>query len=151
MRLFDNKSSVLPLVAAMLLSFCLVTLSLAPSAAVADEFAQYQGASGPSQIQARLNIMRQYLSVIESVHAIADDPEKTVLMTLQQLEEQHKKRNEYNKIIAMYKNVLSKNSSQTLRNIAYMKLGEIYRRTGNDAEAMKLLNQSLKENMKRVK
>lgn len=150
MRLFDNKFRVVPLVAGMLMSICLVTISLSPSTAAADEFAQYQGA-GASQIQARLNIMRQYLSVIESVHAIADDPEKTVLMTLQQMEEQYKKRNEYNKIIAMYKNVLSKNSSQTLRNIAYMKLGEIYRRTGNDAESMNLLNQSLQENMKRVK
>lgn len=150
MRQFDNEPSMLPWVAGMLLGLCLVVISIIPSTVMADEFNQYQGA-GATQIQARLNIMRQYLSVIESVHAIADDPEKTVLMTMQQLEEQHKKRNEYNKIIAMYKNVLNKNSSQTLRNIAYMKLGEIYRRTGNDAESMKLLNQSLQENMKRVK
>ena len=150
MRQFDSKPSMLALFAGMLLSLCLVTLSLIPSAVAADEFAQYQG-SGPSQIQARLNIMRQYLSVVESVHAIADDPEKTVIMTLQQLEEQYKKRNEHSKIITMYKKVLNENSNQTLRNIAYMKLGEIYRRTGNDAESMKLLNRSLQENMKKVK
>ena len=146
MRQFDNKPSIFSAVAGMLSSLALVTIMLSASVAAAEDFPQ-----GSSQIQARLNIMSQYLGVIESVHAIADDPEKTVIMTLQQLEEQYKKRNEHKQIVVMYKKVLSENSNQTLRNIAYMKLSEIYRRTGNDAEAMKLLNQSLQENMKRVK
>jgi len=47
--------------------------------------------------------------------------------------------------------VLKETRSQTLRNVAYIKLGEIHKRANRGDEAVALLRKALDENMKAVK
>lgn len=103
------------------------------------------------RMQERLAIMEQYLTVVESVHAIADDPEKAVLFQLQQLEDTYRKQRNVQKIISLYQDVLKNTPNLTVRNAASMKLAQILKRVGRNDEAEELTRNSLNENLKRLK
>ncbi|WP_455220504.1 hypothetical protein [Kaarinaea lacus] len=103
------------------------------------------------QMQERLAIMEQYLTVVQSVHAIADDPEKAVLFQLQQLEDTYRKQRNVQKIISLYQDVLKNTPNLTIRNAASMKLAQILKRVGRNDEAEELTRNSLNENLKRLK
>ncbi len=118
-------------------------------------FAGASGASAeegsPEQIQLRLNILSQYFEIVDSFHAIADDPEKAIVFNLQQIEENYKKQGKQQEIVKMYEKLLKEARSSTLRNIAVMKLSEIYKSAGRNDEAIALLEQSVEENLNRLK
>lgn len=103
------------------------------------------------RMQMRLRVIERYLSIVESVHSISDDPEKAVLYQLQQLEDIYKKQRAPEKIVSLYQDILSKSSNQTIRNAASMKLAQIYKRLGRDNAAEELTRKSLEENLKRLK
>jgi len=103
------------------------------------------------QMQERLAIMEQYLTVVQSVHAIADDPEKAVLFQLQQLEDTYRRERNVQKIISLYQDVMKNTSNLTIRNAASMKLAQILKRVGRGEEAEELTRNSLNENLKRLK
>lgn len=103
------------------------------------------------QLKMRLGMLERYLNVVESVHSIADDPEKAVIFQLQQLEDIYKKQRNFDKVLDLYKNVLNKTSNQAVRNAATMKLGQLLRRTGRGNEAEQLMRNALEENMKKLK
>jgi hypothetical protein len=103
------------------------------------------------QMQERLAIMEQYLTVVQSVHAIADDPEKAVLFQLQQLEDTYRRERNVQKIISLYQDVMKNTSNLTIRNAASMKLAQILKRVGRGDEAEELTRNSLNENLKRLK
>ena len=103
------------------------------------------------RIQERLKIMERYLTVVESVHAIADDPEKAVLFQLQQLEDTYRKQRNAQKIITLYQDILKNTTNQTVRNAASMKLAQILKRVGRADEAEALTRTSLNENLQRLK
>lgn len=103
------------------------------------------------QMKMRLGMLERYLNVVESVHSIADDPEKSVIFQLQQLEDIYKKQRNFDKILDLYKSVLNKTSNQAVRNAVSMKLGQLLRRTGRGNEAEQLMRNALEENMKKLK
>lgn len=103
------------------------------------------------RLQTRLKMLDRYLQVVESVHAIADNPAKTVVFQLQQLEDLYKKQRDPQKIIALYQDVLKSTSNPTVRNAASMKLAQIFKRMGRDSEAEELTRKSLNENLQRLK
>lgn len=51
----------------------------------------------------------------------------------------------------MYRGILDGSRNQTLRNVAYMKLAEIYKRGGRTKEQTALLKKALAENTKLIK
>jgi hypothetical protein len=103
------------------------------------------------RMQERLNILERYLTVVESVHSIADDPEKAVVFQLQQLEDMYRKQRDPQKIISLYQNILKDTGNQTVRNVATMKLVQILKRVGRESEAEELTRKSMEENLKRLK
>jgi len=103
------------------------------------------------RMQMRLKVIERYLSIVESMHSISDDSEKTVLYQLQQLEDIYKKQRDPAKIVSLYEDVLKKTSNQTVRNAVTMKLTQIYKRLGKDDVAEDLARNSLNENLKLLK
>lgn len=103
------------------------------------------------RMQMRLKVIERYLSIVESIHSISDDSEKTVLYQLQQLEDIYKKQRDPAKIVSLYEDVLKKTSNQTVRNAVTMKLTQIYKRLGKDDVAEDLARNSLNENLKLLK
>lgn len=103
------------------------------------------------RMQMRLKVIERYLSIVESIHSISDDSEKTVLYQLQQLEDIYKKQRDPAKIVSLYEDVLKKTSNQTVRNAVTMKLTQIYKRLGKDDVAENLARNSLNENLKLLK
>jgi tetratricopeptide (TPR) repeat protein len=111
-------------------------------------------AAGPAEmdaVQAKLGILKDYFEIVNNFHTLASNPEKAVVLSLQQLEDNYKAQGKPEEIIKMYQNLLKEARSQTLRNVAYIKLSEIYKRSKRGDEAVALLKQALDENMKAVK
>ena len=102
-------------------------------------------------VQSKLAILKDYFDIVNSFHALADDPEKAVVLSLQQLEDNYKAQGKHEEIVKMYQKVLNETRNQTLRNVAYIKLSEIYKRANRGDEAVALLQKALEENMKAVK
>ena len=70
---------------------------------------------------------------------------------LQQLEDAYKAQGKPKEILKMYRKILDESRSQTLRNVAYMKLGEIYKRAGRIEDQASLLKKALAENTQLIK
>lgn len=134
-----------------ILLLLLSAMLLTPLTALSGPFDDDAGFERADRIQARLRLIERYLNIVESIHAISDDSEKTVLYQLQQLEDIYKKQRNPEKIVSLYQDVLNKTSNQTVRNAATMKLSQIYKRLGRDGAAEELTRKSLEENLKRLK
>ncbi|GMQ84213.1 MAG: hypothetical protein BMS9Abin06_0982 [Gammaproteobacteria bacterium] len=106
---------------------------------------------GPGKMQMHLGIIKQYLDVVNSYHDIASSPEKSAAFNLQQLENVYKKQGKREEIFGMYTRLLKESKNRTLRNLAYMKLSEVYRKTGQHAKAEDLIQKALAENIKAIR
>ncbi|MCI0507515.1 MAG: hypothetical protein L0Z73_15580 [Gammaproteobacteria bacterium] len=136
----------------MTLILVLMFVAIAPSAIIAAPLEEEgESAESVDRMQLRLKMLDRYLQVVESVHSIADDPEKSVVLQLQQLEDMYRKQRNPQKIITMYQDVLKNTSNQTVRNAASIKLSHLLQRAGRESEAEELTRKSLDENLKRLK
>lgn len=116
----------------------------------AEEFRPGPG-SGPGRMKMHLGILKQYLDVVNSYHDIASSPEKSAAFNLQQLENVYKKQGKREEIFSMYTRLLKESKNRTLRNLAYMKLSEVYRKTGQHAKAEDLIQKALAENIRAIR
>ncbi len=133
-------------------TFALIALMmLSPTGAISAPFDDEGNFDRAERMQMRLKVIERYLSIVESIHSISDDSEKTVLYQLQQLEDIYKKQRDPAKIVTLYQDVLKNTSNQTVRNAATMKLTQIYKRLGKDDAAEDLARSSLNENLKLLK
>jgi len=129
----------------------LVLLMSAPDLTTAAPFDDDGNFDRADRMQMRLKVIERYLGIVESIHSISDDSEKTVLYQLQQLEDIYKKQRNPEKIVALYQDILKSTSNQTVRNAVNMKLTQIYKRLGKDDAAEELARSSLNENLKLLK
>lgn len=99
-------------------------------------------------MQTFLAIMADYFDIIESTHHIASDPEKAAIMQMQKIQEVYEQRGEKARSTDVLKQVLEDSDNTTIRNAAYMLLGDTLKDTGRADEALVLLRQGLEENIK---
>ena len=99
-------------------------------------------------MQTFLSIMTDYMNIIESTHDIAKDPEKAAIMQMQKIQEVYEQRGEKARSTDVLKQVLEDSDNITIRNAAYMLLGDTLKETGRADEALQLLRQGLDENIK---
>jgi len=99
-------------------------------------------------MQTFLNIMTDYLDIIESTHGIVSDPERAAIMQMQKIQEVYEQRGEKARSTDVLKQVLEDSNNPTIRNAAYMLLGDTLKETGRADEALQLLRQGLDENIK---
>ncbi len=99
-------------------------------------------------MQTFLSIMSDYFDIIESTYDISSDPEKAAIMQMQKIQEVYEQRGEKARSTDVLKQVLKDSNNTTIRNAAYMLLGDTLKETGRADEAIKLLRQGLDENIK---
>ena len=119
---------------------CLV-LAVAPQA-------RAQNPEDLALMQTFLGIMTDYLEIIESTHDIASDPEKSAIMQMQKIQEVYEQRGEKARSTEVLQQVLKDSRNQTIRNAAYMMLGDTLKETGRADDALRFLREGLNENIK---
>lgn len=102
-------------------------------------------------MQTFLSIMTDYFEIIEATYDISSDPEKAAIMQMQKIQEVYEQRGEKARSTDVLKQVLKDSNNTTIRNAAYMLLGDTLKDTGRADEAIELLRQGLKENIEAAK
>lgn len=124
------------------LGLCLAALlAVAPSA-------KAQSQEDLALMQTFLAIMTDYFDIIESTYDVASHPEKAAIMQMQKIQEVYEERGEKARSAEVLRQVLEDSSNTTIRNAAYMLLGDTLKETGRADEALQFLRQGLDENIK---
>ena len=79
-------------------------------------------------MQTFLAIMTDYFEIIESTHDVSSDPEKAAIMQMQKIQEVYEQRGEKARSVDVLKQVLEDSDNPTIRNAAYMLLGDTLRK-----------------------
>ena len=98
-------------------------------------------------MQTFLNIMTDYFEIIRSTHDIASDPEKAAIMQMQKIQEVYEERGEKARSVAVMQEVLDTSKNPTIRNAAYIMMGDTLKETGRADEALEYLRRGLEENI----
>ena len=98
-------------------------------------------------MQTFLSIMGDYMEIIEATHDISSDSEKAAILQMQKIKEIYEERGEKARAADALREVLDSSRSQTIRNAAYILLGDTLKETGRSDEALALLRQGLDENI----
>ena len=99
-------------------------------------------------MQTFLNIMTDYFEIIQSTHDIASNPEKAAIMQMQKIQEVYEERGEKARSVEVLQDVLEDSSNPTIRNAAFMMLGDTLKETGRADEALQFLRRGLDENIR---
>ena len=98
-------------------------------------------------MQTFLNIMTDYLDIIDATHGIVSDSERAAIMQMQKIQEAYEERGEKARVAEVLRDVLKNSRNPAIRNAAYIKLGDILKETGRTDEAIALLREGLNENI----
>lgn len=102
-------------------------------------------------MQTFLSIMTDYFGIIESTYEIASDPEKAAILQMSKIQEVYEQRGEKVRSADVLKQVLEDSNNTTIRNAAYMLLGDTLKDAGRADEALELLRRGLNENIEAAK
>jgi len=126
------------------------TLTISITAAmllVAAPGVQAQSQDDLKLMQTFLSIMNDYFDIIESTYDISSNPEKSAIMQMQKIQEVYEERGEKARSAEVLRQVLKDSNNTTIRNAAYMLLGDTLKETGRADEALELLRRGLNENI----
>lgn len=113
--------------------------------------AQAQTPQELQTMQTFLDIMTSYFAIIEATHDVSSSEEKAAIMQMQKIQEVYEQRGEKARSTDVLKQVLADSDNTTIRNAAYMLLGDTLKETGRADEAIELLRQGLNENIAAAK
>jgi len=120
---------------------------LAAGLLAASPAATAQSADDLEMMQTFLDIMTDYRGLIEATHDISSDPEKAAILQMQKIKEAFEERGEKARAADMLRQVLENSRNPSIRNAAYILLGDILKETGRTDEAVELLRRGLAENI----
>lgn len=103
------------------------------------------------KMQQFLGIMTSYFDIIESTYDINSDAEKAAIFQMQKIQEVYENRGEKARAIGVFQQVLKETDNPTIRNAAYMLLGDALKETGRADEAIRILQEGLRENINNAK
>jgi hypothetical protein len=92
-------------------------------------------------------VMKDYYGIIDAVHAVASDSEKSAILQLQKIEEFYKERGDRAEAITVLRDVFERTESLTVRNAAAMMLADALNETGRASEAVEVLKAALGDNL----
>ncbi len=110
--------------------------------------ARAQSQSDLELMQTFLAIMTDYFQIIESTYDIASDPEKAAIMQMSKIQDVYEERGEKARSADVLRDVLKDSKNPTIRNAAYMMLGDTLKESGRSDEALEMLRQGLDENIR---
>ena len=94
-----------------------------------------------------MSIMEGYYAIIDGVHAVSSDKEKSAILQLQKIEEIYKKRGDRAEAISVLRDVVERTSNETVRNAAAVMLADALNETGQASEAVEVLREALERNL----
>ena len=98
-------------------------------------------------MQTFLDIMTSYFDIIEATHDVSSSEEKAAIMQMQKIQEIYEQRGEKVRSVEVLQGVLKDSRNPTIRNAAYMMMGDTLKDAGRTDEALALLQQGLQENI----
>lgn len=104
-----------------------------------------------AKMQQFLSIMTSYFDIIESTYDVNSDAEKAAIFQMSKIQEVYENRGEKARAIGVFQQVLKETDNLTIRNAAYMLLGDALKETGRADEAIKVLQEGLRENINSAK
>lgn len=132
--MYKFKTFTVGVVAAMLLAAAPVT--------------QAQSQDELQLMQTFLDIVTDYFQVIEATYQISSNPEKAAIMQMSKIQEVYEQRGEKARATEVFRAVLEESNNPTIRNAAYMLLGDNLKDSGRADEALEFLRRGLDENIK---
>jgi len=133
-------------------TFKMLTVSIiAAVVLIAAPAAHAQSQDDLRLMQTFLAIVGDYYEVIESTYDISSNPEKAAILQMQKIQEVYEDRGEKARSADVLKQVLKETNNATIRNAAYVLLGDTLKEAGRSDEALELLRQGLEENIKSAK
>lgn len=130
-------------------TFRTLTITLVASIFVAiSSPSQAQSTEDLQTMQTFLEIMNSYFGIIESTHEVSSSVEMSAIMQMQKIQEVYEERNEKARAVDILRSVLDDSQNPTIRNAAYIMLGDTLKETGRSDEAIEILRQGLSENIK---
>lgn len=109
---------------------------------------QAQSMDDLDRTQAFLEIVTDYMAIIESTHGISADAEKAAILQMMKLKEIYEERGEKARVVEELRRVLENSRNQAIRNAAYVLISDTLKETGRSAEAIELLRKGLAENLR---
>ncbi len=100
------------------------------------------------RMQQFMGVMQGYYQIIEDVHRVASDPDKSAILQLQKIEEIYKQRGDRAEAIEVLREVVNGTKSPVVRNAASMMLADALNETGRASEAVEVLQKALQTNLK---
>ncbi|MEL7535874.1 MAG: tetratricopeptide repeat protein [Pseudomonadota bacterium] len=107
-----------------------------------------QSADDLNRMQSFLSLVQNYFGLIEATHEISDDPEKAAILQMQKIQEVYEDRGEKARAQEVFRRVIEESDNQTIRNAAFLLLGDSLKETGRHEEAIDVLQQALAENVR---
>lgn len=109
--------------------------------------ASAQSSEDLATMQQFLGIMQNYFGIIESTYDVSSEPEKAAILQMMKIQEVYEQRGEKARAASVFRQVLEDSNNATIRNAAYMLLGDLLKETGNADQALELLERGLAENV----
>ena len=103
------------------------------------------------QMRNFLGLMQDFIKVVDAVHSMASDPEKAAIHQMHEIEEIHKKRQQPEMAIELFRSILDGTDNQTIRNAAYMRLGDLLKNSGQADKAVQAYEKALRENIRKLR
>jgi len=98
-----------------------------------------------------VNLMDSFFGLMDSVYEMNADNEKAVLLQMHAIEEIYKKQGRHKDAVTMYRRVLDNSKNSTVRNMAYHRMADVLKESGDLETAIEVLNAALAETLKRTK
>ncbi len=97
------------------------------------------------QMTAFVELMQGFFGIIDSMHAVSDDPEKSAIFHLHKLQEVYEEQGNKARVIPVMQDVLERSSSPTIRAATYLMLGDVLKEDGQRDRAAEILRRGLNE------
>ena len=98
-----------------------------------------------------VNLMDGFLGLMDSVYEMNADNEKAILLQMHALEEIYKEQGQHAEAVKMYRRVLDNSKNATVRNMAYHRMADVLKESGDMQTAVEVLNAAMAETLKRTR
>lgn len=98
-----------------------------------------------------VNLMDSFFELMNSVYDMNADNEKAALLQMHAIEEIYKEQGRHREAVAVYEKILKKSNNSTVRNIAYHRMADVLKETGDLEGSIRVLNEALDETLKKTK
>ena len=99
-------------------------------------------------INAFLDLMNKYYTLMGSMHEAASDPERAAILQMHKIQEVFEDSGNKADVEPVLRKVLEDSDNPTIRASASLMLGELYKETGRSRDAVEVLRQGLQDSLR---